>query len=199
MDRLTFEWSSPWTFTGDANPGRLLQGARPVTDPRDLSAELFLSYTKTDLFVAVRVHDHAREVGDMATLFLRDFSDSTIPPSTVMRNFLPDCYGTRDERQQVEDNRTGFTILSSTVGPAKVTLDFDGVCAYDSKAGDACSVNPVRWEPRSATARTRSSPASTRSRRSTGRIAVAVRQQLRRPQGQRDGRFQCLLTRPPSR
>ena len=44
-------------FRGDVNPGRLLKGGKPVVDPRDLSAELFLAYTKTDLFIAVRVSD----------------------------------------------------------------------------------------------------------------------------------------------
>jgi Tetratricopeptide repeat/Carbohydrate family 9 binding domain-like/Putative Ig domain len=44
-------------FSGDANPGRLFKSSKPVTDPRDLSADLYLAYTKTDLFIAVRVHD----------------------------------------------------------------------------------------------------------------------------------------------
>jgi len=150
VDRLTFEWSSPvGTFTG---AGPSVRWRAPASVPAPLVASLRLRVVDGELrverTVAVRVHDHAREVGDMATLFLRDFSDSTIPPSTVMRNFLPDCYGTRDERQQVEDNRTGFNILSSLVGPAKVAVDFDGVCPYESKPGDACSVTPVRWESR---------------------------------------------------
>ena len=150
VDRLTFEWSSPvGSFSGT---GPSVRWRAPASVPAPLVASLRLRVVDGELrverTVAVRVHDHAREVGDMATLFLRDFSDSTIPPSTVMRNFLPDCYGTRDERQQVEDNRTGFNILSSLVGPAKVAVDFDGVCPYESKPGDACSVTPVRWESR---------------------------------------------------
>jgi serine/threonine protein kinase/Flp pilus assembly protein TadD len=44
-------------FRGDVNPGRVLKGFRPVADSRDLSAELFLAYTKTDLFIAIRVRD----------------------------------------------------------------------------------------------------------------------------------------------
>ena len=150
VDRLTFEWSSPvGTFTG-AGPTVRWRAPASVAAPLAVSLQLRVvdGDQRVERAVAVSVHDHGREVGDMATQFLRDFSDSAVAPATVMRNFLPDCYGTRDERQQVEDNRTGFTILSSTVGPAKVTLDFDGVCAYNSKAGDACSVNPVRWESR---------------------------------------------------
>ena len=150
VERLTFEWSSPvGTFTGT---GASVRWRAPASVPAPLVATLQLRVVDADQraerTVAVRVHDHAREVGDMATIFLREFSDSAIAPATVMRNFLADCYGTREERQQVEDNRTGFTILSSNVGPAKVTVDFDGVCPYNTKPGDACSVSAVRWESR---------------------------------------------------
>lgn len=149
-DRLTFEWSSPvGTFTG---AGPTVRWRAPASVPAPTVATFQVRVVdgehRVERTVAVRVHDHVREVSDMATLFLRDFSDSTVPPATVMQNFMPDCYGTRDERQQVEDNRTGFTILSSLVGPAAVTVDFDGVCPYNSKPGDACSVSPVRWESR---------------------------------------------------
>jgi hypothetical protein len=96
--------------------------------------------------LAVRVHDHVREVGDMATLFLKDFSDSRIPARDVMRDFLPGCYGTKDELEEVEDNRLEFRITSSSIGPARVTVDFDGVCPYQNRDGDACSVSQARWE-----------------------------------------------------
>ena len=150
VDRLTFEWSSPLgTFSG---VGPAVRWRAPATVPAPTVATLQVRVVdgehRVERSVAVRVHDHVREVGDLATLFLRDFSDSTVAPAAVMRNFLPDCYGTRDERQQVEDNRTGFTILTAVVGPAAVTVDFDGVCAYNARPGDACSVSPVRWESR---------------------------------------------------
>lgn len=150
VDRLTFEWSSPsGSFTGT---GPTVRWRAPQSVPAPFVASLQLRVVdgdqRVERTVAVRVHDHAKEVGDMATLFLRDFSDSRVAPATVMRNFLPDCYGTRDERQQVEDNRKGFTILSSSVGPARVTVDFDGTCPYDRKEGDACSQSAVRWESR---------------------------------------------------
>lgn len=152
VDRLTFEWSSPsGSFTGT---GPTVRWRAPQSVPAPFVASLQLRVVdgdqRVERTVAVRVHDHAKEVGDMATLFLRDFSDSRVAPATVMRNFLPDCYGTRDERQQVEDNRKGFTILSSSVGPARVTVDFDGTCPYDRKEGDACSQSAVRWESRKA-------------------------------------------------
>jgi hypothetical protein len=150
VDRLTFEWSSPaGTFSGT---GPTVRWKAPASVPAPLVAALQLRVVdgdqRAERTVAVRVHDHAREVGDMATQFLRDFSDSTVAPAAVMRNFLPDCYGTADEHQQVEANRQNFTILSWSLGPPRVTVDFDGTCPYNRKDGDACSSSPVRWESR---------------------------------------------------
>jgi hypothetical protein len=147
-DKLTFEWSSPvGTFSGT---GPTVRWRAPVTVPTPLVATLQLRVVdgdqRVDRTVAVQVHDHVREVGDMATLFLREFSDSTIPASTVMRNFLPGCYGTAAETQEVQDNRVKFRITKWSVGDPTVTVDFDGVCRYESRSGDACSTNPVRWE-----------------------------------------------------
>src|SRR5262249_185893 len=53
------EYSAPLEidFTGDVNPGRILKGSKAVINSKDLSAELFTAYTKTDLFIAVRVRD----------------------------------------------------------------------------------------------------------------------------------------------
>jgi hypothetical protein len=147
-DKLTFEWSSPsGSFTG---AGPSVRWRAPASVPTPLVATLQLRVVdgdqRVDRTVLVQVHDHVREVGDMATLFLRDFSDSTIPAGTVMRNFLPGCYGTGEETREVQDNRIGFRITKSMVGPPAVSVDFDGVCRYENRAGDACSVSPVRWE-----------------------------------------------------
>jgi hypothetical protein len=148
VDKLTFEWSSPvGTFSGS---GTTVRCRAPGSVPAPLVANLQLRVVDGDQrvnrTVAVQVHDHAREVGDMATLFLREFSDSTIPASTVMRNFLPDCYGTEAETREVQDNRAKFRITKWFVGDAAVTVDFGGACPYEDRPGDACSVNTVRWE-----------------------------------------------------
>ena len=63
-----------------------------------------------------------------------------------MEDFLPECYGTEDERHDVEDNRRDYTITSWSVGPAAVTVDFGGTCSFRSRRGDACSNSDVRWE-----------------------------------------------------
>ena len=148
VDKLTFEWSSPvGAFSGT---GPTVRWRAPASVPAPLVANLQLRVVdgdqRVDRTVAVQVHDHVREVGDMATLFLRDFSDSTIPTSTVMRNFLPGCYGTAEETREVTDNRVTFRITKWFVGDPTVTVDFGGTCPYESRAGDACSTNTVRWE-----------------------------------------------------
>jgi len=148
IDRLTLEWSSPLgTFSGE---GPTVRWRAPATVAAPTVATLQVRVVdgehRVERTVAVRVHDHVREVGDMATLFLKDFSDSRIPARDVMRNFLPGCYGTKDELEEVEDNRLEFRITSSAIGPARVTVDFDGVCPYQNRDGDACSVSQARWE-----------------------------------------------------
>lgn len=94
----------------------------------------------------IDVHDSIKEVGDMATRFLQNFSQSTVPVSVVMRDFLPECYGTEDERQDVEDNREYYTITSWSVGEPTVTINFGGTCALRSRKGDACCTSEVRWD-----------------------------------------------------
>ena len=95
----------------------------------------------------VRLHDSAREVGDMARQFLLDFSDSSIRDvDYIMRNFEPGCYGTADERQQVQENRADFRIIESAVGSATTSVGFGGVCSFRSRPGDACARVPVMWD-----------------------------------------------------
>jgi hypothetical protein len=150
VERLTFEWSSPTgTFSG---AGASVRWRAPASVPAPFIATLQLRVVdgdqRAERTVAVRVHDHAREVGDLATLFLQDFSDDAIGVDAVMRNFLPGCYGTSDERKDVETVRREYTHVQTRIDPPQVTVDFDGVCPYERRAGDACSTSFVRWESR---------------------------------------------------
>jgi hypothetical protein len=150
VDRLTFEWSSPvGSFTGQ---GPTVRWRAPVTVPAPLVATLRLQVVdgqqRIERSVDVHVHDHVREVGDMATLFLTDFSNSQTPVETVMRNFLPGCYGTADETSDTEIVRRNYLHVSTRLDPPRVTVDFDGRCPYQNRPGDACSVSFVRWETR---------------------------------------------------
>jgi hypothetical protein len=95
----------------------------------------------------LRLHDSMKEVGEMARQFLLDFSDSNIRDIPhIMRNFEPGCYGTAAETDQVAQNRIDFQILSSSVGPASVKVNFGGICPYRDRPGDACAQVPVAWD-----------------------------------------------------
>ena len=102
--------------------------------------------------LTVRVHDSAREVGEMARKFLQNFSDSNVPPDVVLQDFLPNCgvdgRGREYELGDVNNNRNSFVITASTVGLAQVTVNFDGRCPFRNRAGDACAQVPVSWTSR---------------------------------------------------
>lgn len=97
--------------------------------------------------VVVSLHNSTKELGDMARQFLLDFSDSSIRDiPSIMRNFIPGCYGTKEETDQVTENRRRYRILESSVGEAQTTINFGGVCPYGAKRGDACTAVPVYWK-----------------------------------------------------
>jgi hypothetical protein len=159
-DRLVYEWSgTDGTFTGTGPSVKWLapaSGATPfvanlkltVVDRFQTTDGSGLPITfehRVEKAFTVKVHDSIREVGGMATLFLENFSKSSVAPAVVMQDFLVGCYGTAEELQDVVDNRNEFTITSSNVGPAAVTVNFGGRCAYQNRPGDACSNSSVRW------------------------------------------------------
>lgn len=94
----------------------------------------------------VSLHNSRKEVGDMARQFLLDFSDSNIRDiSAIMRNFIPGCYGTKEETDQVTENRRRYRIIDSHVGEPQTTVNFGGVCPFQARKGDACTSVPVFW------------------------------------------------------
>jgi hypothetical protein len=159
-DDLTYEWvADQGTFSG---AGRVVSWKAP--DSGGTPRAVTLKVTAIERFqiandagvpvnqehrvegsTVVQVHDSAREVGTLVDRFLENFSRSSVPASTVMQDFLPTCYGTADERGEVERNRRELVITSSFVGPPAVTVNFGGVCPFRGKAGDACSNSEVRW------------------------------------------------------
>jgi IPT/TIG domain len=159
-DRLVYEWSgTDGTFSGTGPSVKWLapaSGATPfvanlkltvvdrfqTTDGSGLPITFEHRVEKT---FTVKVHDSIKEVGGMATLFLENFSKSSVPPATVMQDFLVGCYGTAAELQDVIDNRAAYTITASSVGPPSVTVNFGGTCSFRSRSGDACSNSAVQW------------------------------------------------------
>jgi hypothetical protein len=102
--------------------------------------------------VAVSVHDSPKEVADMSRDFIELFSQSSVPPETVVRNFQDGCgaggTGRRDELQQVRDNREYFLILDRFVGTPRVTVAFDTVTPFRDRREDAWAEVAVRWTSR---------------------------------------------------
>ncbi len=150
-DLLRFEWTSDaGTFTGS---GAAVQWRAPATATTPGQVTLTVAVTdgasRVTGTATVRLHDSVKEVGDLSRLFLLEFSDSNASASYVMRNFStgPRCLAERDEEKaQVEDNRTYYRILSSSIGGASVNFQFAGrPCSYTPVNGDACAAVPSTW------------------------------------------------------
>lgn len=159
-DKLVYEWSGTGgAFSGSGPSVRWrapASGATPFTANLKLTVvDRFQTTDGSGLPITfehrverpftVKVHDSVKEVGEMATLFLENFSKSSVSVDEVMKDFLVGCYGTATERQDVIDNRNEFTITSYTVGPPSVAINFGGTCAFRARPGDACSNSQVSW------------------------------------------------------
>lgn len=168
VDQLQLQWTATaGTMSGSgANVTWQAPANGSVTTPIDVTVTLTVveNYTCAGQATALKntvsathtisLHDSVKEVGDMATQFLLDFSDSSITDvSYVMRNFEPSCYGTANETLDVTDNRKKFKIQRFNVGPATVTEPFGdtncqvpGLVPGDIQHGGACVNNKVHWE-----------------------------------------------------
>ena len=93
----------------------------------------------------VRVHDSAREVGDLSMQFLADFSNSDVLPAEVVRGFSDGCRGKWEELSDVQNNRNTYTIVSSKLGTPSVSVSFGGTCPFRARAGDACATVSCEW------------------------------------------------------
>ncbi len=102
-----------------------------------------------------------------------------------MRNFEPECYGTADETEQVRLQRERFRMVSSSVGPAAVTINFGGVCSFRARPGDACAQIKVVFDSIDITTGAQGPPA-----RGTDQVAavyVRSRREWRLCDSQLDG------------
>ena len=160
VESLAFAWSADQGVIPGVGPSVTWKAPASGTTPFSVEVRLTVTerYVTNDTAVpevrentvsvatTIDVHDSTKEVGDMATRFLENFSQTSIPTAVVMQDFLEGCYGTTDETHDVEDNRQYYTITSWSVGTPSVTVDFGGTCAFRSRRGDACSNSDVRWE-----------------------------------------------------
>jgi hypothetical protein len=154
-DQLTFEWTGEaGSFSGS---GASVKWRAPAAAVTPLQVKLTVTVSdrtsnRVSASTAVRLHDSAKEVGDLAREFLLDFSDSTKTPVFVMRNFSTGdrCASERaDELADVEKNRRFYLITASTVGAAAVNVQFASrPCTFAPVPGDACAAVPVLWDSR---------------------------------------------------
>jgi hypothetical protein len=143
--QLKYEWvACGGTFSGT---GTQVQWTAPaaIGPPVTCTVELIVSDGSRvgTGSVAVRLHDSAREVANLALLFLEEFADSTIPAETTVRNFSDSCPGKFAELSEVTENRKTRVINSHIYGPPAVTIAFGSRCA--TKTVDACVLTAVEW------------------------------------------------------
>jgi hypothetical protein len=140
----TVKWQAPSSATPATITLTVVEKYQS-TDANGLPATLENRVTGTTL---ISVHDSVKEVGDMATLFLVNFSKSEVAVETVMKDFAPTCKGTADELIDVQNNRKDFVITAWDVQPPQVSVNFQAGCAtiHGVRPGDACSNSQVRWD-----------------------------------------------------
>jgi IPT/TIG domain len=150
--QLTYQWRAcDGTFSGT---GPQVDWTAPAggTLPSTCTIEVTITdgpHVATRSIV-IRLHNSIAEVSALALEFLTEFANSTIPAETTVRNFseaTTDCSaGKAAELKEVQDNRTTRKINSHVYGLTTATINFGGVCAFRSRAGDACVVTPVEWQ-----------------------------------------------------
>jgi hypothetical protein len=158
LDELQYSWSSnvgsfdgtgakvTWRAPDDAATPSTVTLSLKVTEMYGYPGAAKIYQQDVSSSGSVSLHNSRKEIGDMARQFLLDFSDSNIRDvASIMRNFIPGCYGTKDETDQVTENRRRYKIIESRVGEAQTTVNFGGVCPYAARKGDACTAVPVFW------------------------------------------------------
>jgi len=158
--QLTYEWSSTvgGTFGGNAatttwTAPATLTGTAPVNATLTLTVTERVDATRNNRVTATSVvdlHNSPREVGDLAVLFLEDFSKQ-LPVDNVMRNFTTTCPEAEAERADVAKSNADFEIQRYFVDSKhSTTVPFAGTCPFIGRAphGDACALIPVSWTAR---------------------------------------------------
>jgi uncharacterized protein (DUF2237 family) len=155
VSQLTFAWSADaGTFSG-TGPSVTWQAPATASTPRSVALTLRVieavgsttqSVTKT---VTLSLHDSKTEIATLSRQFLLDFSNSSLAPSYVVRDFYDGCPGKADELSDVTTNRRDFLITSFTIGTASpVSVAFKAGCVVPERGtrdGDGCAVVQCEW------------------------------------------------------
>jgi hypothetical protein len=153
--QLTYEWSATLgTFTGT---GAAVRWKAPASASTPTVATITLKVTETlaggagtqsaSKTATVRLHNSAKEISDMSYQFLLEFSQQSLTPEQIIRNFYTGCPGRNDELSDVTNNQKNFKINAYSVATSfPVTINFSGRCPYQNKSGDGCAQVPVQWK-----------------------------------------------------
>ena len=146
--QLKYEWKADaGTFTGEGASVRW-RAPKGATTPADYAVRLTVTETygsaQQNVVNAtspvIRLHDSTKELGDLALRFLGDFVNSSVSPSTCVREFSDSCEGKEDEKEDVERNREHLTIVNSSlrlqnvrVASSGMTGDMRVACTFTSR------------------------------------------------------------------
>ena len=144
-------WSAPVAFSGTPVTVRI---ALKVTERYQTTDNVGLPVTRENVVektTDVRLHNSVKEVSDLATAFLRAFSDQK-PVDEVMKDFTTSCADAASERSDVICNQQEFEIQQNySLGAPQTTVPFDGTCPFlvggitRTPRGDACSLITAQW------------------------------------------------------
>ena len=148
VSQLRFEWKADiGTITGEGASVKW-RAAKGVTTPSDQTIRLTVTepYGTGQQNVVngsspvIRLHDSQKELGDLSLAFLGDFANSSVSPSTCVRNFSDSCAGKAEEKSDIESNREHFAITNSSlrlqsvrVGTSGLTADMSVACSFTSR------------------------------------------------------------------
>jgi hypothetical protein len=154
VTQLRYEWrADTGTFTGEGASVKW-RAPKGATTPADHTIRLTVTETyggsQQNVVNAtspvIRLHDSPKELGDLSLSFLGDFANSSVSPSTCVRDFSDSCRGKADEKSDIEFNREHFVITGSSlrlqnvnIAPAGLTASMSVACRFTSRI--------VRCEP----------------------------------------------------
>ena len=139
VDALTYQWSATvGTITSAGRHGlwRLAKGS--AATPTDVTIKVVVTepYQVLENNVLVtrehrveataapfRVHDSDGEVGDLVNEFLHDFANNAVSPSACVKNFSDSCAGKSAEMIDIQNVRTNYVVLNSTISLTSITFN----------------------------------------------------------------------------